>query len=161
MISLKKCLNLMNITLFLCGYLRFDGRFRLLMIIYFRPRHCSQMTWYHCTFWDVWVSFSQATIRCFFIQRAAITSPPWIVVAVSFCGTEFRKARISYVSRFYHTEMNVLSERENETRSVIVKRYEKNLVQCMNRNVPLYYCAGMRKRVFTYFFYQHLSFRTC
>jgi len=48
--------------------------------------------------------------------------------------------------------MNVLSECENETHSVIVKRYKKNLLQCMNRNVPLYYSAGMRKSVFTYFF---------
>jgi uncharacterized protein (DUF779 family) len=83
------------------------------------------MTWYHCTFWDVWVSFSQATVRCFFIQCTAITRPSWNAVVVSFCGTEFRKARISYVSRFYHTEMNVLSECENETHSVILKRYKK------------------------------------
>ena len=89
------------------------------------------MTWYHCTFLVVWISFSQATVRCFFIQFTAITSPPWNAVAVSFCGTEFRKARISYVSRFCHTEMNVLSECENETHSVIAKRYKKKKILCV------------------------------
>jgi hypothetical protein len=35
---------------------------------------------------------------------------PLNAVTASFCGTEFRKARISYVSSFCYTEMNVLSE---------------------------------------------------